>query len=73
MFSKEEHFMMRKSGLILTASLICAQMALAQTYKAPFTDLPGTIPLQSQRQAAADLQYQGRELQPDEARELANK
>jgi len=33
-------------------------------------DLPGSIPLQYERQAASDLVYQGKTLLPDEARKL---
>lgn len=66
---------MRKSGLILSTAtgLLLAQLAFAQTYPAPFKDRPGSIPMQPERPAAADLSYQGRELLPDEARDLAAK
>ena len=63
---------MIKFGLILGVSLVVIQAAVAQD-KAPFKDRPGSIPVKPERPAAADLYYKGRELQPDEARELADK
>lgn len=39
-------------------------------WSAPLRDLPGSIPLQYERQAAADLVHQGKILIPDEARAL---
>jgi hypothetical protein len=40
------------------------------SFAGPFMDMPGCVPLESERQAAADLIYKGKTLLPDEARAL---
>ncbi len=45
-------------GVVMTASA------------APFSDMPGSVPLKYERQASSDLVYQGKVLLPDEARAL---
>lgn len=47
--------------------LFCAPLF---SWAAPFQDLPGSIPLKYERQAASDLVYQNRVLLPDQARAL---
>jgi hypothetical protein len=51
--------------ICLLGALGVIQSALADV--APLKDLPGSIPLGFERQCAADLVYQGKSLQPDEA------
>ncbi|MEK6706133.1 MAG: hypothetical protein AABZ06_10115 [Bdellovibrionota bacterium] len=52
--------------LLLGFVLLAVTPALA----APFQNFPGSIPLRYERQAASDLEYNGRRLFPDEARAL---
>jgi hypothetical protein len=58
-------FSLRLSGFS-AALLMCASIA----WSAPFQDLPGSIPLKYERQAASDLVYQGHVLLPDQASAL---
>ena len=57
---------MKTKTLIITLCFL----ALSKAYAAPLKDMPGSIPLQSERQASSDLVYQGKVLLPDEARAL---
>ncbi len=52
--------------------VICSILVFSscKIFAAPFKDLPGCFPLQYERQAASDLNFQEKTLLPDEARKL---
>lgn len=54
-------------GLLAASLLLCVSFSASA---APFQDLPGSIPLKYERQAASDLVYNGQVLMPDDARAL---
>ncbi len=60
---------MKFHRLLWLLGTLCLQPAWADV--APLKDLPGSIPLSFERQCAVDLVYQGKNLQPDEACNLA--
>ncbi|MGE0764317.1 MAG: hypothetical protein AB7N80_13635 [Bdellovibrionales bacterium] len=55
----------RISFIAFTVLFLCETIVAA-----PLSNLPGSIPLKDERQAASDLVYDGKVLQPDDARQL---